>query len=162
MSILLYFASASCAISFIWDTLSHVVKHLPEAKRLDLLQNLTDLLQKTFSSQFVFPALGHDDPGSRKKMSDMWSRWFPADSLKTFISGGYYIIERKTLKLQIVVLNTNLMKKSENDAEAARQWDWLESVLQKFYKNGETVTKLTLISHESRRRLGYKTSLTAK
>ncbi|KAL3276584.1 hypothetical protein HHI36_011956 [Cryptolaemus montrouzieri] len=69
------------------DTLTHAARHLPENKRLDLLQNLTDLLQKTFNYQFVFPALGHDDPSSRKKMGDMWSRWFPADSLKTFISG---------------------------------------------------------------------------
>ncbi|CAH1973224.1 unnamed protein product [Acanthoscelides obtectus] len=53
--------------------------------------------------------------------------------------GGYYIIERKTLKLQIVVLNTNLMKRSDQDEDAARQWEWLERVLQKFQRNGETV-----------------------
>nr|CAH7740785.1 unnamed protein product [Callosobruchus chinensis] len=44
------------------------------------------------------------------------------------------------LKLQIVVLNTNLMKRSDSDEDAARQWEWLERVLQKFQRNGETVS----------------------
>lgn len=55
------------------------------------------------------------------------------------ISGGFYIIERKQLRLQIVVLNTNLMKRSDLDEDAAKQWKWLERVLHKFQKNGETV-----------------------
>lgn len=46
------------------------------------------------------------------------------------------------LKLQIVVLNTNLMKKSENDDDAIRQWEWLEKVLSKFQRNGEVVSLL--------------------
>ncbi|XP_045465382.1 acid sphingomyelinase-like phosphodiesterase 3a [Harmonia axyridis] len=120
------------------DSLSHFTKHHQDTKKLETLQNLTDLLHKTFSSQFVFPALGHDDPSSRKKMGEMWSRWFPADSLKTFVQGGYYMFERKTEKLQIVVLNTNLMRKGENDVDAAKQWDWLLAVMRKLKKNGET------------------------
>ncbi|XP_044756702.1 acid sphingomyelinase-like phosphodiesterase 3b isoform X2 [Coccinella septempunctata] len=120
------------------DSLSHSTKHHQDINKLELLQNITDLLHKTFSSQFVFPALGHDDPSSRKKMGEMWSRWFPADSLKTFVQGGYYIIERKTEKLQIVVLNTNLMRKADNDPEAARQWEWLEGVMKKLKRNMET------------------------
>lgn len=44
------------------------------------------------------------------------------------------------LKLQIVVLNTNLMRRSENDEDAARQWEWLDKVLQKFQRNGEVVS----------------------
>lgn len=57
-----------------------------------------------------------------------------------YVSGGYYMIERKMLKLQIVVLNTNLMKKSDNDDEATEQWKWLNTVLEKFQRNGETVS----------------------
>lgn len=56
-----------------------------------------------------------------------------------FVSGGYYIIERKT-KLQIIVLNTNLMKRDRDDGEAQVQWDWLEVALQKFQFNGKTVS----------------------
>lgn len=59
----------------------------------------------------------------------------------SFVSGGYYIIERKLLKLQIVVLNTNLMKKHDNDEEAKRQWIWLDEVLEKFKRNGLTVSQ---------------------
>lgn len=55
------------------------------------------------------------------------------------------MIERKTLKLQIVVLNTNLMKKGENDEEARRQWDWLNTVLQKTQHNKETVSDCSKI-----------------
>ncbi|RZC36439.1 hypothetical protein BDFB_009755 [Asbolus verrucosus] len=55
---------------------------------------------------------------------------------------GYYMIERKMLKLQIVVLNTNLMKKGDNDEEATEQWRWLNAVLQKFQRSGETVSSL--------------------
>lgn len=44
------------------------------------------------------------------------------------------------MRLQIVVLNTNLMKRGEGDEESARQWDWLEKVLQKLKINGETVS----------------------
>lgn len=45
-------------------------------------------------------------------------------------------------KLHIVVLNTNLMKRSDNDEEAAEQWKWLNTVLGKFQHNGETVSWL--------------------
>ncbi|CAH1379392.1 unnamed protein product, partial [Tenebrio molitor] len=58
------------------------------------------------------------------------------------VSGGYYMIEHKMLKLQIVVLNTNLMKKSDNDEEATEQWKWLHTVLEKFQRNDETVSSL--------------------
>ncbi|XP_017779074.1 PREDICTED: acid sphingomyelinase-like phosphodiesterase 3b [Nicrophorus vespilloides] len=69
----------------------------------------------------------------------MWSRWLPTDSMTTFDSGGYYMIERKMLKLQIVVLNTNLMKKGDADEEARRQWDWLNAVLHKCHATKQTV-----------------------
>lgn len=121
------------------DALSHSARRSSEIQQLELLQNLTDLLAQTFSSQFIFPALGHDDPLARKELGRMWIRWLPTDSITTFDSGGYYLIERKTHKLQIVVLNTNLMKRNDNDEEARKQWDWLNIVLQKCQNNKETV-----------------------
>ncbi|CAH2009494.1 unnamed protein product [Acanthoscelides obtectus] len=36
------------------------------------------------------------------------------------------------------------MKRSDQDEDAARQWEWLERVLQKFQRNGETKTCLLL------------------
>lgn len=50
------------------------------------------------------------------------------------------MIERKMLKLQIVVLNTNLMSRGHNDEEARKQWEWLNTVLHKFQMNGKTVS----------------------
>lgn len=48
------------------------------------------------------------------------------------------MLERKTRKPQIVVLNTDLMRK-ENDDAANRQWIWLEEVLTKFQSMKGTV-----------------------
>ncbi|XP_060522068.1 acid sphingomyelinase-like phosphodiesterase 3a [Cylas formicarius] len=122
------------------DGLSKAIRHLPESRQMETMQNLTDLLRKTFTSQFVFPALGHDDPMAKKELGKMWAQWLPTDAMKTFEAGGYYEIERKSHKLQIVVLNTNLMKRpEEKDEDAMRQWDWLENVLEKFKRSGLTV-----------------------
>ncbi|RZB40966.1 hypothetical protein BDFB_006353 [Asbolus verrucosus] len=74
-------------ISLRRDALSHAARKLPEALKLELMRNLTDLLRKTFSSQFVFPALGHDDPTAKKDLGRMWSRWLPTDSIHTFAKG---------------------------------------------------------------------------
>ncbi|GLV41066.1 yellow-b [Carabus blaptoides fortunei] len=62
-------------------------------------------------------------------------------------SGGYYMIERKMKRLQIVVLNTNLLTGSTDYAprpdeeEAKNQWDWLERVLTKCLHNKEMESK---------------------
>lgn len=50
------------------------------------------------------------------------------------------MIERKTYKLQIIVLNTNLMQQSENDDEALAQWKWLGKVLDKSQSQREKVS----------------------
>ncbi|KAK9709508.1 Calcineurin-like phosphoesterase [Popillia japonica] len=107
-----------------------------EGFQLHVLKNLTDLLLKTFTSQFVFPALGHDDPTLRKeKLGKIWSRWIPAEAMDTLETGGYYVIEIKSNKLRIIVLNTNLMLRSEQDEEASRQWKWLSETLEKIHRS---------------------------
>lgn len=66
----------------------------------------------------------------------------------TVFSGGYYLIEQKMKKLQIVVLNTNLLIGREGrdgrqdpiDDEAKRMWDWLDTILAKCLVNRETVS----------------------
>nr|XP_022908691.1 acid sphingomyelinase-like phosphodiesterase 3b [Onthophagus taurus] len=120
------------------DSLS-LKRQIPETKQLHLLHNLTDLMLQTFNSQFVFPALGHDDPSSREELGKMWSRWLPPDTIETLETGGYYMIEKTDFKRHIIVLNTNLMVKDEDDVEAIKQWDWLKDKLQKVYERKETV-----------------------
>lgn len=72
------------------DGLSHfAIKHLSENHQLELVKALTDLLGKTFPAQFVFPALGHDDPPFEKRLGKMWSKWLPTDSIKTFETGKF-------------------------------------------------------------------------
>lgn len=49
------------------------------------------------------------------------------------------MVERKNKQPQIVVLNTNLMRK-DNDEEATQQWIWLNKTLEEFQKNDKTVS----------------------
>ncbi|KAG8235544.1 hypothetical protein J437_LFUL015081 [Ladona fulva] len=102
------------------DDIAHVNdEHLSTDKVLMVMQNLTDLLRHTFSSQFVFPVLGNHDfypqnqlPPRRhptyKKVADMWRHWLPTEAIDSFEKGGYYTIEQKVRRLRLVALNTNL------------------------------------------------------
>ncbi|XP_039277687.1 acid sphingomyelinase-like phosphodiesterase 3a [Nilaparvata lugens] len=113
----------------------------PPLHSMSALHNLTTLLRNTFSSQFVFPVLGHDDPTKPYKfLSNLWRQWLPNEALSTFNKGGYYTIEQKVKKLRLVLLNTNLWAASQNnDEDPGKQWVWLEEVLQKSQRNKETV-----------------------
>ncbi|KAJ8870069.1 hypothetical protein PR048_029080 [Dryococelus australis] len=113
--------------------------------RMWVLKNLTDLLHHTFSSQFVFPVLGHEDPNpglgqTYKEVADLWGHWLPTESLDTFSKGGYYTFEQKAKKLRIVALNTNLYVETDGkEDDPGGQWEWLRTVLDKSRKNKETV-----------------------
>lgn len=108
------------------DGLSHSAKRLHEAGRLELLRNITDLLGRTFPSQFVFPVVGHDD-GSPNfgQLGELWRHWLPSEALQTFEKGGYYTIEQKRSNLRIIALNTNFMrhdpKYSQSHSSAVKQ-----------------------------------------
>lgn len=52
------------------------------------------------------------------------------------------MIERKKHKLQIIVLNTNLMMGDEYDSDAQKQWTWLSNVLNKTLHSKQTVCKI--------------------
>lgn len=68
--------------------MSHEARvQLKEKRQLLLIQNMTDLFLAKFSSQFVFPALGHEDFHSRKELGIVWSRWLPSESMNTFEKG---------------------------------------------------------------------------
>ncbi|CAH2226454.1 jg23000, partial [Pararge aegeria aegeria] len=66
------------------DILSSSMEHLSEEIKLEAVRNVTDILSRTFSSQFVFPALGHNDPPPSKKLVVMWSQWLPTEALLSF------------------------------------------------------------------------------
>jgi len=62
--------------------------------QLNVLRNLTHLLRHTFSSQFVFPVLGHDDPNpglhfgqGYKEVATLWRNWLPTEAIQTFNKG---------------------------------------------------------------------------
>ncbi|EAT40899.1 AAEL007412-PA [Aedes aegypti] len=108
------------------DGLSHGAKRLHEAARMELLRNVTELLSRTFPSQFVFPVVGHDD-GTLNfgQLGELWRHWLPSEALQTFEKGGYYSIEQKRSNLRIIALNTNFMrhdpKYSQSHSSAVKQ-----------------------------------------
>ncbi|KAG8275990.1 Acid sphingomyelinase-like phosphodiesterase 3b [Homalodisca vitripennis] len=114
--------------------------------KMAALTNLTHLLSQVFTSHFVFPVLGHDDPevsvtqeNPYQNLSELWKLWLPSEALATFVKGGYYTIERRQRKLRLVALNTNLCTGSVPELDPAGQWAWLEKVLAKSKLRGETV-----------------------
>lgn len=60
-----------------------------EEHRHKLLQNITELLRRTFPSQFVFPVLGHEDGQATnfRHLADLWQTWLPSEALTTFERG---------------------------------------------------------------------------
>ncbi|KAJ2952181.1 hypothetical protein O0L34_g4461 [Tuta absoluta] len=125
------------------DILSSSMDHLDEEFKLEAVRNVTDVLSRTFSSQFVFPALGHNDPPASRRLVDMWMQWLPTEALQTFETGGYYTIEQSHSKLRIVVLNSVLWSGGATTSEALQkgksQWEWLEQVLSKARRKNEMV-----------------------
>ncbi|XP_037901368.1 uncharacterized protein LOC119645303 [Glossina fuscipes] len=109
------------------DGLSHSAHPMSELKKLEILRNITDLLGRTFSSQFVFPVLGHEDGTTTnfRHMGELWRHWLPTEALYTFEKGGYYSIEQTKSRLRIIALNTNFMrhdpKYSQSHLAAVRQ-----------------------------------------
>jgi hypothetical protein len=82
------------------DGLSHSAKRLSEPHRLDLMRNITELLGRTFPSQFVFPVLGHEDVQNSDykdyksflvSLGSIWRQWLPLEALQTFEKGMYHI-----------------------------------------------------------------------
>lgn len=128
------------------DSLTHSTR-LSTQQQLAGVQNLTHLLSHVFSSQFVFPVLGHDDPIGNtrashmyRQLANLWRHWLPTEAIHTFSKGGYYTIEQKLRKLRLIALNTNMYANEDNtDPDPSGQWAWLENVLAKSHRQKETV-----------------------
>ncbi|XP_077577109.1 acid sphingomyelinase-like phosphodiesterase 3b [Stigmatopora nigra] len=128
---------------------------LSEEKVLQMIGNITDLIQDIFPSTKVYSALGNHDyhpknqlPGHENqiynKTAKMWEKWLEPNSVETFNKGGYYT-EKLTNKtgFRMMVLNTNLYYKQNNatekDTDPANQFAWADDVLTKAAQNKEKV-----------------------
>lgn len=82
-----------CIIYF-RDALAHSMRRNIETHRLDVLRNITDLLGRTFSSQFVFPVLGHEDGQGNdfRRLGELWRHWLPSEALHTFEKGEFFVL----------------------------------------------------------------------
>ncbi|XP_058791126.1 acid sphingomyelinase-like phosphodiesterase 3a [Phymastichus coffea] len=90
------------------DTLSKYSGSTDES-RMRYLKNISDLLSHTFTGQFVFPVLGHEDAGLNfSRIANLWRNWLPDEALVTLRENGYYTIEQRSKNYQIISLNTNL------------------------------------------------------
>ncbi|KAG8301555.1 Acid sphingomyelinase-like phosphodiesterase 3b [Homalodisca vitripennis] len=143
------------------DALSNPSRHNP-SHNLATVRNLTHLFGHVFSSQFVFPVLGHDDPRyvaedtqPYRHVSSLWRHWLPSEALHTFNKGGFYSIEQKTRKLRLVALNTNLWTGDEGEGEdPGGQWAWLETLMAKSYRLKETIYLVGHMAPGTDERLG--------
>ncbi|XP_054258449.1 acid sphingomyelinase-like phosphodiesterase 3b [Macrosteles quadrilineatus] len=125
------------------------------------VRNLTHLLSHAFSSSFVFPVLGHNDPKSAaaetqpyRHLSSMWRNWLPPEVLHTFNKGGFYSIEQKSRRLRLVALNTNLWTGEEGGEDPGGQWQWLETLMAKSYRLKETIYLVGHMAPGTDERLG--------
>ncbi|XP_011497630.1 PREDICTED: acid sphingomyelinase-like phosphodiesterase 3a [Ceratosolen solmsi marchali] len=161
-------ANPADGIEFVLWTGDALSRHesITEEYRLQYLKNITDLLSHTFTGQFVFPVLGHEDIGlNYSQIANLWSNWLPDEALVTFRENGYYTIEQRSKNYQIISLNTNLWLAANtgidnrmpsqravgssasvtlaaaspviSDADPANQWHWFGSTLNKARKKGK-------------------------
>ncbi|KAI5733061.1 hypothetical protein M8J76_007171 [Diaphorina citri] len=72
------------------DGVSELASYSSE-QQFKALSNVTDILYRYFSSHFVIPVLGHDDPGSSRggrysytDLGHLFEKWLPPDAIGTF------------------------------------------------------------------------------
>ncbi|KAJ8681956.1 hypothetical protein QAD02_017748 [Eretmocerus hayati] len=137
--------------------------------RLHYLENLTRLMSHTFTDQFVFPVLGHEDMNlNLSQIANLWRNWLPDEALVTLRKHGYYTIEQRSKKYQIISLNTNLwmdpnfllenreanhrailgnvasgvagvVAAATAESDPSNQWQWFSSVLDTARRKGKVV-----------------------
>ncbi|KAL4657543.1 acid sphingomyelinase-like phosphodiesterase 3b-like [Arapaima gigas] len=138
------------------DDTPHVPnEQLGEEAVLSIIGNLTQLLRLAFPKTKVYAALGNHDyhpksqmpPGQStmyERMAHLWQTWLEPESRRTFMQGGYYteLLLNKT-GYRVLVLNTNLYydqnKLTENIADPAGQFEWMDNILTTAAKKNEKV-----------------------
>ncbi|XP_078611064.1 acid sphingomyelinase-like phosphodiesterase 3b [Branchiostoma floridae x Branchiostoma japonicum] len=130
---------------------------------LAIIGNLTDLLRSVFPNTQVYPVLGNHDYHPKHQMPpapntvynatwNMWNvpSWLPSDVMNTFVNGAYYTVLISP-GLRLVGLNTvyyytndKVTAPTDDNADPAGQFAWLEGVLQQAQTDNE---KVFLIGH---------------
>ncbi|XP_069742991.1 cyclic GMP-AMP phosphodiesterase SMPDL3A [Narcine bancroftii] len=142
--------------------------HVPPAKLstkivIDLIRNMTQIIQNYFKDLPVFPVLGNHDYWPQDQLpvnvsevynaaACMWKQWLTLDAQGTLQKGGFYTQVFKgtwqTQTLRIIGLNTNLYyspnEVTERLPDPAGQFVWLEKTLKVAEQNKE---KVYLIGH---------------
>ncbi|XP_070691484.1 acid sphingomyelinase-like phosphodiesterase 3b [Pempheris klunzingeri] len=143
------------------DDTPHVPNEdLGEEAVVQIIANLTHLINQVFPNTKVYSALGNHDyhpksqlPAAPNNMYDriaeMWQDWLDPESRGTFKKGGYYtekLLNRTGFRM--LVLNTNLYydhnKLTQDMDDPAGQFSWADRVLTEAAKNNE---KVYIIGH---------------
>ncbi|XP_059195752.1 acid sphingomyelinase-like phosphodiesterase 3b [Centropristis striata] len=128
------------------DDTPHVPNEdLGEEKVVNIISNLTHIINQVFPNTKVYSALGNHDyhPKSQlpagpnyiyERTAEMWQDWLDPESQKTFKKGGFYtekLLNRAGFRM--LVLNTNLYydqnKLTRNTIDPAGQFIWMDRVL---------------------------------
>uniref|UniRef100_UPI0037E7C18B acid sphingomyelinase-like phosphodiesterase 3b n=1 Tax=Semicossyphus pulcher TaxID=241346 RepID=UPI0037E7C18B len=133
---------------------------LGEEAVLNIIGNLTQILNQVFPTTKVYSALGNHDYHPKSQLpaasnsiynqtAEMWHNWLDPESKTTFQKGGYYtekLLNRTGFRM--LVLNTNLYydqnKLTENMDDPADQFSWADQVLTEAANNKE---KVYIIGH---------------
>ncbi|XP_066467251.1 cyclic GMP-AMP phosphodiesterase SMPDL3A [Tiliqua scincoides] len=162
LSALQYMKDSGQQASFmIWtgDSPPHVpVKELSTKIVIDIIGNLTSTIRNFFPNLQVFPALGNHDywPQDQLPVSpsevynavgDFWKPWLTDEAVSTLKEGGFYTQlfqpSATSQPLRIISLNTVLYygpnTVTRNMTDPAKQFQWLENVLEAAHQNKEMV-----------------------
>lgn len=161
----------------IWtgDSPPHVPVHLLSTEIvINVIANMTAIIQDLFPKLQVFPALGNHDYWPQDQLpintsrvyeavANFWKPWLNEDAIATFTKGGFYSQKvAPDQNLRIISLNTNLYYSpntvTQNMSDPANQFEWLENTLNLSQQNNE---KVYIIAHVPVGYLPYAKSTTA-
>ncbi|KAH9491715.1 Acid sphingomyelinase-like phosphodiesterase 3b [Bulinus truncatus] len=145
----------------IWtgDSVAHISdNNLSVELNLQVVQNVTDELEKTFKGTPVYASLGNHDfyPSGQaspeannsfySNINDMWTDWVinQSNAIADSKTGGFYAVKLKVNpKIRLLALNTNLYYTSDkltpNISDPVGQFAWMENQLKEAKSNGEKV-----------------------
>uniref|UniRef100_H2YX51 Sphingomyelinase phosphodiesterase n=1 Tax=Ciona savignyi TaxID=51511 RepID=H2YX51_CIOSA len=137
-------------------------RFLGEAKVVETIKNITDLIQQVFPQTKVFSALGNHDyqpknnmpPGPSEiltEIAQIWRPWMTEDAFQLFNITGYYADDTTgNSLLKVIVLNTNLWDNYNDhisgEGDPSGQFSWLRSQLEGARRSGK---KVYIIGHIS-------------
>lgn len=85
------------------------------------MRNITELLGRTFPSQFVFPVLGHEDVQNSDykdyknflaSLGSIWRQWLPLEALQTFEKGTQHFLANQSFTQHAIYI-INFRKRPE-------------------------------------------------